>query len=240
VSARGVLPLAPSFDVVGLCSRSGALLLDALLVIAGVADSPEIDELLLAQDVLSTVEGGEEVARTAREIARLRELRVSEVSFSDFASDAAADLLSRLQGAEIWREHGAWVAANLSFLDEDVAARLERCRALAVRPDEEEERDRRERARYAGAFAQLVGETRAVVLPVLPCPMPLRTAGPAELRRFRALTLRLTAPASLAGAPEAVLPAGAAGLGILGPRGSDLALARLASGHEAVGEVRAR
>ena len=73
------------------------------------------------------------------------------------------------------------------------------------------------------------------VLPVIAGLPPRRGAGPEELLAFRAGTFRLTAPASLAGQPELVVPVHHRasgqrfGVGILGPNGGDVALLRIAS-----------
>jgi Asp-tRNA(Asn)/Glu-tRNA(Gln) amidotransferase A subunit family amidase len=72
------------------------------------------------------------------------------------------------------------------------------------------------------------------VLPVTPGLPPLRDAGPEELLAFRAGAFRLTAPASLTGRPELVIPVHHRssgqrfGVGVLGPVSGDFTVLRLA------------
>jgi amidase len=78
-----------------------------------------------------------------------------------------------------------------------------------------------------------------VVLPVLPGLPPMRTASPDELAQFRLSAFRFTAPASLAGRPELVIPVRhrasglGLGVGLLGAAGQDPELLRVAGrlGH---------
>jgi Asp-tRNA(Asn)/Glu-tRNA(Gln) amidotransferase A subunit family amidase len=73
------------------------------------------------------------------------------------------------------------------------------------------------------------------VLPVIAGLPPRRNASPDELLAFRVGAFRFTAPASLAGRPELVVPVHHRasgqrfGVGILGPRGGDRALLQIAS-----------
>jgi len=72
-----------------------------------------------------------------------------------------------------------------------------------------------------------------LVYPTSPAPAPLLAASPTEQARVRALTLRVTAIAGLAGLPEVTLPAGTVeglpvGLSLVGGTGCDRALLGLA------------
>ena len=70
-------------------------------------------------------------------------------------------------------------------------------------------------------------------LPAAPSPPPLREAADSELGELRPRILSLTCIAGLAGLPQVTIPAGTAGGGpigfsLIGPRGSDLMVLRLA------------
>ena len=77
--------------------------------------------------------------------------------------------------------------------------------------------------------------TRSRCCPSPPALPPLRSAGPEELLAFRTGAFRFTAPASLTGRPELVVPVHHRasgqrfGVGVLGPALGDFTLLRLAS-----------
>ena len=87
---------------------------------------------------------------------------------------------------------------------------------------------------YRARLGGVLPADSVAVLPVIADLPPLRSAGPEELLAFRAGALRFTAPASLAGRPELVVPVRHRvsgqrfGVGVLGPQAGDLALLRIA------------
>ncbi len=238
VSTAGVLPLAPSFDVVGVMTRRAALLgqiMEILLASSGAAPGvmatrtvcvPSDCLAAVSPELSATVEG------TARAIAGASGSAVSECSLRPFINEEVADLFARIQGREVWQAHGSWLRGNRQFLAPDVQSRVERAEALsAAGPDLADEQAWRS---YPPRLGAVLPADSVAVLPVIADLPPLRSAGPEELAAFRAGALRFTAPASLAGRPELVVPVHHRpsgqrfGVGILGPESGDLALLRIA------------
>ena len=240
VAARGVLPLAPSFDVVGVLARRAALLgqvVEVLLAPPEAAPGPgPARRVCVPADVLAGV--GPELAAavrgTARAIADASGCALSECPPRSFPDGAAADLFARLQGREVWRIHGSWLSGNRQFLAPDVRARVDRAKALGG-ASPQQQADEQAWPRYVSRLGDALPPDSVAVLPVITGLPPLRSAGPEELTAFRAGAFRFTAPASLAGRPELVIPVQHRssgrrfGVGILGPRGSDRGLLRIAS-----------
>jgi amidase len=238
VGTRGVLPLAPSFDAVGVLSGGAALLgqvMEVLLASSGAAPGMTTARTVrVPSDCLAAVSPGlsATVQATARAIAGATGSAVSECRLSSFINEEVADLFARIQGREVWQTHGSWLNGNSQFLAPDVRSRVERAEALSsAGPDQADEQAWRSyRARLGGVLPA----DSVAVLPVIADLPPLRSAGPGELLAFRAGTLRFTAPASLAGRPELVVPVHHRasgqrfGVGILGPESGDLALLRIA------------
>jgi len=238
VSTRGVLPLAPSFDVVGVLARRAALLgqvMEVLLASSGAAPGMMTTRAVcVPSDCLAAVSPGLSAAvqATARAIAGATGGAVSECSLRPFINEEVAGLFARIQGREVWQTHGSWLSGNSQFLAADVRSRVERAEALSrAGPDQADEQAWRSyRARLGGVLPA----DSVAVLPVIADLPPLRSAGPEELLAFRAGTLRFTAPASLAGRPELVVPVHHRasgqrfGVGVLGPESGDLALLRIA------------
>jgi amidase len=172
------------------------------------------------------------VRATAQAIAEACGCAVAECSLSSFSNEAVADLFARIQGREVWPTHGSWLSGNSQFLAPDVLGRVERAEALSrAGPDQADEQAWRS---YPPRLDAVLPADSVAVLPVIADLPPLRSAGPEELLAFRAGALRFTAPASLAGRPELVVPVHHRssgrrfGVGILGPQSGDLALLRIA------------
>jgi amidase len=240
VRTRGVLPLAPSFDVVGVLARSAAWLGPALEVLASsaAARSPSAAGVVHvpAGDLPGvSPELSEAVQATASAIAGVWGCGVSERSLSPFVNDEVADVFARVQGREVWRAHGSWLTGNREFLADDVRARAQRAEVLSGADGPQRQDDERAWRRYAPRLDALLPPDSIAVLPVMTGLPPLRTAGPDELLAFRAGAFRFTAPASLAGRPELVFPVHHRasgrrfGVGVLGPALGDFTLLRLAS-----------
>jgi amidase len=238
VNASGVLPLAPSFDVLGVMARDPGLLRDAFLVIGGIPASKPSPaglpgEALLPVDLMESLDVGVVGAlrAAAAAIAKAAHGSVRECEFSSFANDDASDLFSRLQAREIWENHGEWVSRNSDALAPDVLERLERAERLSQSPAGEKRADQADRHRYTEAFHAFCPVTAVVILPVLAGLPPRRDADPGALLAFRSAAVKFAAPASLAGCPELVIPVQQGspheptyGVGLLGRRHGDHAL----------------
>jgi amidase len=241
IAVEGMLPLAPSFDTVGLLARHPALLAKTLAVLAPTPRPVrQAHRVLLATDLGAR----EALVRLARRLADAAGGGLSEVRGATLVNDDTGDLFARLQGREIWQQHGAWVTEHASHLAEDVQARLRRCRSLSEEPEDAKAADGEARRAYTAVVHDLLGGDAVLVLPVVPGRGPLRAWSAEELVDYRVKCFRLTAPSSLSGAPQVVIPVATAGrsqpvpAAIVGWPGSDPALLglaeRLADGAERV------
>ena len=238
ISADGVLPLAPPFDTVGILTRELAQLGQVLDVLSdGNGGAGPTQRVIVAADGLDSVspDTAEAVRTFAACVADAAGCDLAEEWLGEFFSDEAADLFARNQARQVWNALGPWLADNVGALAPDVAARVRRARELRAGSPSEGEADERAWHEYTEGLADRLPAGTVAVVPVLAGLPPLRTASADELAEFRALTLRFTAPASLTGRPELVVPcqdvAGGRqiGVGLLGARGSDGELVRLAS-----------
>ena len=237
ISTDGVLPLAPAFDTVGVLARQLEPLARTLGVLLDGNDAAApARRLVLPADCLAAVSA--ETAGAARGVAVLLAQRTGleliEADLGEFFSAEAADLFARNQGRQVWQALGPWLAENIDVLAADVAGRVRRAELLSAAPQAEQDQDVRAWEAYTAGLAEKLPEGTVAVVPVMPGLTPLRTASADELAEFRASALRFTASASLSGRPELVIPhlrqsgTGPIGAGLLGSRGSDLDLIRLA------------
>jgi amidase len=237
ISADGVLPLAPPFDTVGIFARELSLLADVFDVLsAGNGGIGPAQRLIVPADCLDSVspETAEAVRAVAAAVAESAGCDLAEDRLGEFFSDGTADLFARNQARQVWKALGPWLAENAGALAPDVGGRVRRAEQLAGSPATERKADELAWHTYTEALAERLPAGTVAVVPVLAGLPPLRTATPEELAEFRATTFRFTAPASLTGRPELVVPFQHAasgrqiGVGLLGARGTDQELARLA------------
>lgn len=249
ITVDGMLPLAPSFDTVGVLARHPQHLRTAHAVLVDDAGTESttspLREVLLAADTLEWIDAdvANALAKAAQLLASRLGCEYGTVDLGAFTSIDAAQRFTRIQSREVWAHHGDWVERNLDCFIDEVRVRLERARHVSEEPVAEQDADLDAWRRYRTAFAQLVGPTTCVVLPVLHDLPALRTASDDELVAFRSACFRLTAPSSLTGGPEVVLPVhhvrsgNTYGIGIVGAPGADRSLldAAVAVGHD--GEI---
>ncbi len=235
VNIDGVLPLAQSFDVVGFLARTPEMLKTAFETVSNQNALPPAKELLeifIPEDILSSVQN--DVAKAlqlgAEKISNILGIQTRPIEFGRFVHANAGDTLARLQGREIWRNHAKWVQENSKYLAEDIRVRLERCQKFSLATEDEKQADIATRQSYIADYKKLIGERRAIVMPVMSEQIPLRTSSQEEQREFRVQTFRLIAPGSLCGAPQVVIPVRVSqtdriyGISLLGAIGADLSL----------------
>jgi amidase len=238
ISTKGVLPLAPSFDTVGVLARDLVTLQRVLDVVADPHAGEPVRRVFVPSDGLTEVTAptSDAVRSVAAALARSAGCELTEWELGAFCNSDVADLFSRIQARQVWTTHGPWLAANMGVLAPDVASRARRGQRLSALPAEEILGDESEWHAYTEALAQALPGEAVAVLPVMKGLPPLRAASAAELQEFRMSALRFTTPASLAGRPELIVPVRNVasgtwiGVGILGAVGGDAELVRLAAG----------
>lgn len=230
IDPTGVIPLAPSFDTVGLLAKNLEVLLKVFKVASQIKNKTEVKKVLLPVDILERVdtETREVIILAAKTLAKNFNIPLEEIGFDSFCNQEVGDLLARLQGREIWYNHGTWVKENSEYLLADVRTRLERCEQFSLVTNEEQQADKEAWLQYADRLQSLLSGS-VLILPILLDKMILRTASVEEQKEFRTKTYRLVAPASLAGLPEMVVPVKiqsgrTIGIGLLGEKNSDLTL----------------
>ena len=251
ISTRGVLPLAPSFDVVGILARGlgqlGQLLevmtapglpgADAGPPVTGPSANLAAPRVIVPAGVLAAVstETADAVLAVASGLAAAGGSVPEEDDLSAFIGNEVADLFARIQARQVWAAHGPWLAQNIDALAPDVADRARRGEKLTAAPRQQQDDDRRAWHAYSAGLSRKLPVGTLAVLPVMPDLPPLRTASGADLQAFRLGAFRFTTPASLTGRPELVIPVrhlpsgNHLGVGILGHRGGDAQLLQIAS-----------
>jgi amidase len=247
IDARGVVPLAPSFDTVGLLAADGPGLAGAWRALRdgatahpgptpGPAPGPRpLRHMVLAADLLELVDDDTRaaVAAAADALAADLGMRLTEVTL------AGAGLLPRwreafrqLQLVEVWRTHGEWVTARRPKFGPGVSERFVAAAAAAADPAAAE-LAAPVRAEVLAALAAVMSEGGVLVQPAAASPAPSPDIGAPAHADLRSRILLLTGPASMAGAPVVTLPRAQVdglpvGVALVGLPGDDDALVALA------------
>jgi amidase len=230
IPTEGVMPLAQSFDTVGLLASDPEHLRRAAVALLeeGVDSATPPSRLLVARSLLSAAES--EVAEAAEvaaaDLARRLEAELEETEILDHAPSPQEGMaaFNVLQGVQVWRNYGNWVESSSPSLGPDIAARLERAAGFGPQDVAAAEPVASE---IVAAVAQLQRD-EALVLPTTGTPAPGREADASERERARVSAGQLTSIATLAGAPAISMPliqvGNPVGLSLVGAPGSDLSL----------------
>ena len=232
VDSSGVMPLAASFDTVGWFARDARTLQRAGDVLlppdrSGVA----LGRVYIARDAFAIADPS--VANAVREAIAKAALPVA--AELDLASELAGlpewlKRFRRLQPREIWAEHGAWIESRKPRFGPEIAERFALAKSVAATPEGD---DQDFRARVAAHLDRVLGLNGVLLIPSAGTIAPRLDMSKEDLAQFRDRTLSLTSIAGLGRLPQVQVPAGkvdgaAVGLSLIGPRGSDRALLRLA------------
>ena len=136
-----------------------------------------------------------------------------------------------LQGAEIWAQHGEWVARAKPDFGPGVKERMQWTSTIDAKDVVLAREKREDIARRMDAL--LAGDA-VLMLPTVPGIAPLRNTPPAELDDFRGRAMGLLCIAGLARLPQVNLPLGKLdgcplGLSLIARRGADEMLLMLAA-----------
>lgn len=256
VSLAGCVPLAPSFDVVGLFAAEPRALEAAGDALLDGAPGPSSDRLraemddsfrfvasVTASDAFEICDAASLAATSARVAAfASRDAAFATPSAARLGGDGVGGRLPPLtewwesfrvaQTREVWRELGPWVESSgaMSTFGPGVRDRFEGASDVSA---EDAAAAAETRGRITARMDAIVANGTVLILPTTPGP-PVAVDSTAEVvQAYRERQLALTTAAGMAGLPQITAPAGVVdgapiGLSLIGARGTDKALLRLA------------
>jgi amidase len=131
ISTTGVMPLAQSFDTVGLLARDATLLRTAALLLLSSGEDRCPARLHIATDAFAALDGPCQQA-LAPTLDRMRNCLSSVDSVvaapASMRLDDCMAAFRDLEAAEVWANYGAWITATQPRFGPDVAERLGICR----------------------------------------------------------------------------------------------------------------
>jgi amidase len=201
ISTAGVMPMAPSFDTVGLLTRDAGTMRRVANCYFGPSEQRAAPRLLLARDAFEIPVHaiGEVLLSVAKSMGLARETKL-------FAGgvDLWLDTFRPLQLHDLWSTFGAWGRTPHRTLSPMVAQRLDL--AATVDPVKMAEAAV-QRERLTDALVETLGEDGIIVLPTAHDLPPLLDAPLSKQVEFRERTLALTCIASLCRLPQINIPA---------------------------------
>ena len=238
LSLEGVMPLAPSFDTAGWFAREPETLLrvgQALYDKIETVDSGwRPQRLLIARDAFALAVPAAQQA-LAPLLTGLNQFVAAgrEIELGEPGGGLAAWMLRfrLLQAREIREVHGAWIAETRPAFGPEVQERFDW--VMDLEDDAELAEAAEARPGFAARIEELLGKDGVICLPTAPDIAPLTSSSAEDLRDHRSRVLSLTCPAGLAGLPQITLPLARLsgcplGISLIGPKGSDLGLLKLA------------
>jgi amidase len=240
VSLEGAIPFGPSFDVAGWFAGNATVLEKVgRTLLKDRHEPPRPKRLLIARDAFALVEPG--VVEALRpQVSRLERLigRCEEVEVSPAGLVAWFETFRTIQAAEVWASVGPWINQLRPKLGPGVKERI--AWAASVTPHMLRAANAR-RARVRRRMEQLVGPEDVLCLPTSPRVAPLLGTPVDKIEiEYRHQAMCLLCISGLPGLPQLSMPmaelAGLPlGLSIVGRRGADVMLLRIAARLDADG-----
>jgi len=238
VSAQGVVPLSPSFDTMTwLATRAEIFERVGKVVLPGPDQRAWAEAILLtdaceqADPVFTPL-----IDKVARALEALLASPVKRMPVSEEPLETWRQAYVTVSAYEAWKTHGDWIAAAKPTFGAAVEGRWKAAQAVTTQQDNDAQAVQQ---RLRDHVRALLGNDRVAILPSASSEAILRTADAASVDTIRTNTFRITSIAGLAGLPQVNIPfldenGLPAGVSLMGPAGSDLALISLAT---AVGQL---
>lgn len=222
-----MVALAPSFDTVGWMTRS----LDELLLVASVVlkDKWTFGEFPSFGVLRSLLDQTEHKLIIETWLAEREFASKDVLNFDPFSLDLA-EAFRVLQGHEIWQQHGQWFTQHQPSMADDIRTRLAQCKEINAEQVSWAKEIQQSVIKQADALFE---QNDVLIVPTTPGIAPLLDTPADKLATYRYKLLSMTATAGLAGLPQLHLPLfeldrAACGISLIGQRGSDMALIKLA------------
>ena len=248
IPCDNMVALAPSFDTVGWMTRD----LDTLEKVSHVCLADASQETLsnTADDATDTtirigtvqhlLQSAKHGVLTTKWLETLNEKADSDnAGFTitpitehelDLSALNTAATFRVLQGAEIWQQHGQWITDTSPDIAHDIMLRLNWCETIS---EQEVEEAKKQQVAFQEYINSLFETVDVLLIPTTPGIAPRCDADEETLANDRNALLALTSIAGLAELPQIHMPLftlqnAPCGLSLVGKKGSDLALIKLA------------
>ena len=233
ITTKGVIPFAPSFDVVGwfasdaeICEQIGTVLFDE------PTTTFDFKKLILATDAFALVnESINEALKPNVQSLMSQFEQTKELKVSPDGLEMWFEVFRTVQGSEIWTNRKQWIEEVHPKFGPGIHERLEWASALDSATISWA---RKEYVEIKNYLTNLLEPDEVICLPTSPRVAPLKGTETDKLEvEYRTQAMNLLCIAGLGGLPQISLPLGSQaglplGLSFIGPPGSDMMLLALA------------
>ncbi|MBP1977631.1 amidase [Cohnella thailandensis] len=207
ISVEGVIPLAESFDTVGVLAAEPSVLEKAGAALLGGGLQEEAGGLRRIRFVKEAWALANPRFEGLPEgwLAGLAELGM-ECEWIELAPEGLSEWSStfrELQGHEIWRRHGRWIEETKPNFAPDIAGRFEGAKIQSAK-DIEDAKRRRQVIREK--VESILGDDGLLLIPTAPGSAPALQLPAERLEGWRSGVLQLTCIAGLTGLPQIQIP----------------------------------
>jgi amidase len=232
LSRQGVVPLSPKFDTMTwlaakseIFERVGQVLLSGPNVQSWRGGIVLTDACAEADPAFAPL-----MEKVVSALATQLSLPISRAPSSDTSLETWRQTYVTASAYDAWQTHHEWITAKKPLFSAAIDGRW---KAAAAVTDEQVQQAQALQATLTRQIRDLLGVDRFAILPSASSAAISRTADSASVDRIRTNTFRITSIAGLSGLPQVNIPfiggdGLPAGVSLLGPAGSDLALIHLA------------
>ncbi|WP_018932139.1 amidase [Gracilibacillus lacisalsi] len=227
ISINGVIPLAESFDTVGVMANDIEIISDVAEVLLEQPShhSENFTTMIFPREVWDMVEIP---IQESKEKVDLPHLSREELLISDEGLQAWMETFRILQGFEIWRNHGDWIRDVQPQFGPGIYERFQWAKTITK---EQVEEAKQYKEKINKNIKEKLGKDSIMVIPTSPNVAPLLKTADEALLTHRQKLLMMTSIAGLNGLPQISTPwleVGNApvGLSFLAAKGQDKRLIR--------------
>ncbi|MCH4170309.1 MAG: amidase family protein [Lactobacillus sp.] len=231
---KGVAPLAPSFDTVGVLAADLSTLNKVSQALYGPGRYLSIRRYYYLQDLLATDASGayEALLKTACVALDITPQQLTPIRLPKaFTLAKLHGAFKRIQGFEAWQNYGSWLNSHDAQLGVDIAQHF--AYAKSVANDVALTQAYGLKQAWGRYLNMLLNQQGLLLIPTTSSPAPNKEAALESAEQIRQQTQYLTTIAGLAGLPQVALPLKVAGqtrsLGLIAGKWRDTNLLKLAT-----------
>jgi amidase len=246
ISSKGVLPLGPSFDTVGILAPSRLILERVTSVLLNKAGTEatrnankQIKQLLICDDLLALLEPSlapdivASITKASASFATVKHIKISDT----LELNNLVGVFNAIRAYEAWQCHGQWLESTNPKMATAIKERFLNCKDAT---EDEATKAGIERKKVRKKLGALLADATALCVPTTIDLPPLKLASAEALQQNRTANMSLCAMASLSGFPQISIPISLSnrkpivktGLSLLANYEMDLAIINAAAAFE--------
>lgn len=233
LSADGVVPLSPMFDTMTWLAAHASVFKRVGQTLLAGPDTQAWRGAIVLTDALAQADTAFTplIDKVADTLKSHFSLPVSHVPSSDTSLEIWRQTYITVSAYDAWQTHKDWITRTRPTFSPAIEGRWQAAARISMQTAQKAEAMQ---ASLRDQIHALLGDDRVAILPSASSAPIARTTTPSTVDAIRTNTFRITSIAGLAGLPQVNIPfidvnGLPAGVSLLGPAGSDLALISLAT-----------